>query len=124
MCPFLTTSNPFAVLDAIGKPKSGLMEAALYWPGNFHECVNIQSPATEDSVKGNYCLLKIPLPMALLKGLSDAGKDQGEVQTNGIAAAVRIFCRVSSVHANTRLSSVYTELYNTLPGLFQYREKI
>ncbi|XP_064616085.1 O-acyltransferase like protein-like [Liolophura sinensis] len=75
-------------LDAIGKPKSGLIEGALYWPGNFHECVNIQSPATEESVKGNYCLLKIPLPMSLLKGLSDAGKDKGNIQTDGIAAAV------------------------------------
>jgi hypothetical protein len=60
------------VLDAYGKPASGILEGHITWLGNFDECVsiNMESPDKmnlKDGVRpnssfiGKYCLLSVPI---------------------------------------------------------------
>ena len=49
------------VLDATGKPPSGLLQGALTWPGLYTQCRDIRVPAapgtasTEAEFGGQYC---------------------------------------------------------------------
>lgn len=71
---FLNVSN-FSVLDAIGKPPSGLLEGAITMFGNHEECLKIRAPDDEDDFdedeenavkpkfkeffRGQYCVLEL-----------------------------------------------------------------
>ena len=50
----------FSVIDAIGKPPSGLLSYKLLWLGDYDECVKIEATVNRSGVvtvpyKGRYC---------------------------------------------------------------------
>ena len=50
----------FLVIDAMGKPASGIMDGHLVWLGSYDECVAIEatvniSGAVTHPYKGRYC---------------------------------------------------------------------
>lgn len=47
----------FRMLDAVGKPPSGLLNFDLNWYGSYDECTNITIPA----FRGKYCSVNFPL---------------------------------------------------------------
>ena len=47
------------VVDAFGKPPSGILGGNLQWIGEFSECRKSESPI-KDEFKGEYCKLKNP----------------------------------------------------------------
>ncbi|CAF0932692.1 unnamed protein product [Brachionus calyciflorus] len=55
----LTSKQQWAIklIDAFGKPPSGLLQGSLFWAGEYGECVNI----TEKTFNGKYCTLSKPL---------------------------------------------------------------
>lgn len=48
--------NKNKVIDAYGKPTSGILEGSFYWLGEFGVCKN----ATSDDWQGKYCLVNRP----------------------------------------------------------------
>ena len=45
-----------AVIDAMGKPTSGLLEGHLTWLGSYDECIQIQATVNDtEPIKGKYC---------------------------------------------------------------------
>ncbi|GFU13155.1 nose resistant to fluoxetine protein 6 [Nephila pilipes] len=56
------------MLDAFGKPESGILKGNLKWLGDYDECIKVYAPPDEKSEAGDfhgkYCLLQIPLKVA------------------------------------------------------------
>lgn len=52
-------SKPYylSVLDAWGKPASGLSRLNTYWPGNYDLCRDVRDAVHDPLYKGQYCLL-------------------------------------------------------------------
>lgn len=44
------------VIDAIGKPTSGILQGSLSWIGEFDECSNV----TLEDWKGKHCMISKP----------------------------------------------------------------
>ena len=45
-----------AVIDAMGKPTSGLLEGHFTWLGSYDECIQIQATVNDtEPIKGQYC---------------------------------------------------------------------
>ena len=45
-----------AVIDAMGKPASGLLEGHFTWLGSYDECIQIQAIINDtEPIKGQYC---------------------------------------------------------------------
>ncbi|XP_045194786.2 uncharacterized protein LOC123550421 [Mercenaria mercenaria] len=64
------------MVDAMGKPESGLLEGNLKWLGDYQECVNIK--AVTDGVErftGKYCKTGIPLGGILPPELAALGSN-------------------------------------------------
>ena len=54
MCYF--TILYIAVIDAMGKPTSGLLEGHFTWLGSYDECIQIQATVNDtEPIKGQYC---------------------------------------------------------------------
>lgn len=60
---------PLQMLDASGKPLSGILKGALHWTGDFYQCTDINMPImpgniTEENplIRGQYCTLHIAIP--------------------------------------------------------------
>ncbi|KAL4219415.1 hypothetical protein ACF0H5_021995 [Mactra antiquata] len=58
------------MIDAMGKPPSGLQNYILHWPGNWEECLSVQANAFEDPIEqngtsrqfgGKYCTATLPI---------------------------------------------------------------
>ena len=50
-----------SVVDAIGKPVSGILGGSLTWPGSFYECIDVRAAINKSGEiiypwKGQYCL--------------------------------------------------------------------
>ncbi|GAB6033348.1 hypothetical protein CHUAL_013115 [Chamberlinius hualienensis] len=46
-----------SLVDAFGKPGSGIMEGNVRWAGNYHQCLHVNT----NEIKGRYCWLEFPL---------------------------------------------------------------
>jgi hypothetical protein len=60
----------FVVIDAMGKPPSGIMDFHIHWIGEWGECIDVQAIEYQNPVNktgpshpftGEYCLASIPL---------------------------------------------------------------
>ena len=58
-----------AVVDAIGKPPSGILQGALQWLGSYSECTQVRAnipvgkQAYEQVFQGKYCKTDLAVPM-------------------------------------------------------------
>ncbi|KAK3084177.1 hypothetical protein FSP39_009594, partial [Pinctada imbricata] len=50
------------VLDAEGKPPSGIMGGNLFWPGDYYQCLSVKSPLSPNEThafQGRYCIQRL-----------------------------------------------------------------
>jgi len=53
------------VVDALGKPSSGILDGAVQWVGDYDECMRINSD-TQAPFDGKYCKMSLPINMVRL----------------------------------------------------------
>lgn len=70
---------PMKMLDASGKPLSGILKGATHWAGDFYQCTRINMPfqpgnitETNPLIRGQYCSMHVAIPEYLKKTLIPA----------------------------------------------------
>ena len=89
------------VIDAMGKPPSGILDVDLVWPGQYDECVNISTRYNSTTYGGDVFLMKgkyflsqlyspLPVPEELIN-LQDAVSQYGYFT---VQSSCYLLCRV------------------------------